>query len=65
MENTSHTSVVAKRDVLKTLLYKESRNKLRRLASSASETVAPSALSNIYFRRKKKYVRKLNNVHVV
>lgn len=64
MVNTSHTSVVAIRDVLKIAPYKESRNKLRRLTSHASETGAPSALSNIYF-PEKKYVLKLKSVRVV
>ena len=37
----------------------------KELVSCVSETAAPSALSNVYFSEKRKYVPKLNNVHVV
>ena len=51
------------------VLYSQHRAKMwkhtKELVSCVSETAAPSALSNVYFSEKRKYVPKLNNVHVV
>lgn len=64
MVNILYIFVVVIRDVLKIVLYKESRNKLRRFISYVLEIGVLFVLSNIYF-FEKKYVLKLKSVCVV